>query len=171
MNIQRISFLALTLLSASSLAIQTDFQQKVMIESASQTIDMKNNVVTYKGDVLVTQGTLKIHADQLQIINANTDGEQTLLATGSPASYEQRLENGKLMQAEANTVRYELVSKELTLSGQAKLMQQDSVVKGDQIRYNLEQQVLEANSKADGSERVTTIFIPEQVQQQMDRDK
>ncbi len=169
-TILRISCLIFAFISSISHAVQSDFEQRVVIESERQTIDMKNNIVTYRGDVKVTQGSLQIHADQLQILNANTDGQQILKADGSPATYTQKLENGKLMIAEADSVRYELVSRILLLSGNAKLMQEDSVVKGDRIQYNLEQQLLEANSKQDGSERVTTIFIPEQIQKQLDDD-
>ena len=170
-TILRTSALALTLICPLCFGAQSDFNQKVVIESERQTIDMKTNVVTYKGDVKVSQGTLQIHAEQLQILNANTEGEQVLLAIGTPARYNQTLDNGKKMKAEAEQVRYELVSRVLTLSGKARLMQEDSLVKGDRIRYNLEQQILQAESKQDGSERVTTVFIPEQIQQQLDQDQ
>lgn len=160
-TILRTSALALALVCPFVQGVQSDFNKKVVIESERQTINMKTNVVTYIGDVMVTQGTMTIQADKLQILNANTEGQQVFIATGQPTLYQQTLESGKLMKAEAKTIRYELTSRVLLLTEEAKLMQEESLVKGDRIRYNLEQQTLEANSKKDGSERVTTIFTPE----------
>ena len=169
-SILRNSSFTLALFCSFCFGQQVDFNQKVMIESASQTIDMKTNVVTYQGNVKVTQGTLQIFADQLQILNATIEG-QVLLATGKPARYSQILDSGKAMSAQALEVRYELGDKVLLLTGKAQLTQEDSLVKGNSIRYNLQQQLLEAQSKTDGTERVTTIFIPEQIKKQLDEKK
>ncbi|MCM2678613.1 lipopolysaccharide transport periplasmic protein LptA [Echinimonas agarilytica] len=170
-KLQRISAAALIAICPFSYAVKSDFSERVVIESERQTIDMKSNVVTYIGDVKVTQGTLQIFADTLTILNATEEGQQVLVANGKPANYSQILDNGKAMDAQALRVRYELGERILLLTGEAQLTQEDSLVKGDKILYNLEQQLLEADSKDDGSARVTTIFIPDQVQEQLDDQK
>ena len=169
--LNRISALLLVIACHHAAALQDDFSAKVVIESERQTIDMKANIVKYIGDVRVTQGTLQIFADQLSILNATEDGLQILVAEGKPARYTQVLDNGKVMDAEAAKVRYELGTRELLLTGQAKLVQEDSLVEGDRISYNLEKQLLEADSNKDSQTRVRSIFIPEQIQQQFEDDK
>lgn len=167
----RISALALALWCQSSIAIQQDLNDKVEISAQRNAFDIKANVLNYSGDVKVTQGTMQIFADKLTILNANEEGQQVLVADGSPVRYSQILDNGKVMDAQALNMRYELSSKILLLTGDAQVMQEDSLVKGERIRYNLEKQLLEADGNADGSNRVTTIFIPEQVKQQLDENK
>ncbi|MBW8189469.1 lipopolysaccharide transport periplasmic protein LptA [Neiella marina] len=166
----RISALALALWCQSSIAIQEDFNEKVEISAQRNAFDIKANVLNYIGDVKVTQGTMQIFADKLTILNANVEGQQVLVAEGSPVRYSQILDNGKVMDAQANNMRYELNSRILLLTGDAQVTQEDSLVKGERIRYNLAKQLLEADGNADGSNRVTTIFIPEQVKQQIDED-
>ncbi|MBD1389889.1 lipopolysaccharide transport periplasmic protein LptA [Neiella sp. HB171785] len=164
----RISALLMLLCSSASSAIERDFAEKVEISANQNAFDIKANVLKYTGDVKVAQGTMQIFADNLTILNANQEGQQVLVADGAPVRYSQVLDNGKVMDAQADKMRYELNSRILLLTGNAQVMQEDSLVKGDRIRYNLDKQLLEADGNADGNKRVTTIFIPEQVKQQLD---
>ncbi len=57
--------LAGALLAASlpALAKTGDTDQPIHIESDQQSLDMQGNVVTFTGNVVVTQGTIKINAE------------------------------------------------------------------------------------------------------------
>ena len=68
--------LASSLLAASipAFAVTGDTDQPIHIESDQQSLDMQGNVVTFTGNVIVTQGTIKINADK--VVVTRPGGEQ-----------------------------------------------------------------------------------------------
>ncbi|MDG4813776.1 LptA/OstA family protein, partial [Hydrogenovibrio sp. 3SP14C1] len=58
---------------------------------------------------------------------------------------------------------YKMADDELLMIGQAMLAQDDSEIRGQQIRYQISSQKLIADGQ--GSERVSTILQPQAVQQ------
>ena len=61
--------LAGSLLAASlpAMALTGDTDQPIHIESDQQSLDMQGNIVTFTGNVVVTQGTIKINADKVMV--------------------------------------------------------------------------------------------------------
>ena len=57
---------ALLAASLSAQAKTGDTDQPIHIESDQQSLDMQGNVVTFTGNVVVTQGTIKINADRVE---------------------------------------------------------------------------------------------------------
>ena len=45
-----------------------DVEQEIKISSSRQAADLKNKIFSYIDNVIITQGTLKIHADLVQVI-------------------------------------------------------------------------------------------------------
>jgi lipopolysaccharide export system protein LptA len=151
---------ALLLLGSSVVvAQQPDYSQQIQID-ADNLSSLKENVLTYRNNVVITQGSLQMKADQLEINASAGKGKEVYVATGNPVSYSQLLADGQPVTAKANEIRYEPASRILTLTGDAELAQSGSVVKASTIRYNVEKQELSAQS--DESKRVTTIFTPEE---------
>ncbi len=151
--------LALCFGCASLSASQPDYSQQIQID-ADQLVSVEENILTYRSNVLITQGSLQMKADQLEIDASAGKGKEVYTATGSPVSYSQQLDNGQPVTATAAQMRYEPSSRTLTLSGDAELTQSGSVVKASVIRYNVEKKQLSAESN--DSKRVTTIFTPEE---------
>ena len=159
-----------TFLSTSVQAKESDFSKEIKIDARKQSMDMKNNVLTFNGDVVVIQGSLTIKAETLKVFSesADKDGNEIIIATGKPATYSQQLDNGKPISAKANQIRYEVTGRKLKLSGNSELNQNDSLVKGEVINYNLEKQELMAEGGSQDTGHVTTIFMPKDVK---NRDK
>ena len=140
-------------------ANKDDFTKEIKVVADKESIDLKNNLVIFTGNVSVLQGSLTIKANQLKVSQKEKKGTETFVATGLPATYDQTLEDGKPIAAQAKTIRYEVASRTLVLIGDAQLKQNDSVVNGETIRYNLNLQKLVAESSG-SSDRVTAIFTP-----------
>lgn len=155
--------LTLVSLNSNSAIKESDLLQEVKIFAASQEADIKNNQVIFNGPVEVTQGSIKILADELRAFSKENSSGKILVATGNPATYSQIMEDGRPASASAQEIRYELSSRTLTLIGNATLEQEGSQVTGNQIRYNIEQQQLIAEST--GKDRVITIIQPENYQE------
>ncbi|WP_076415886.1 lipopolysaccharide transport periplasmic protein LptA [Shewanella sp. UCD-KL12] len=154
----------LCITSFSGVAKQDDLMQEVKISAASQEADIKNNQMIFNGPVEVTQGSIKILADELRASSKEDGGGKILIAVGDPATYTQIMEDGRPATASAQEIRYELSNRTLTLVGNASLEQDGSQVTGNMIRYNIEQQQLIAESK--GNDRVITIIQPENYQEE-----
>lgn len=166
MQTRLITSLLLVLVSLTAHAEIPDFLEQVTVKSERNSADLKKDLVIYEGNVQVTQGSMKMLADRLVVSNVNREGPEQLLAEGNPATFSHIPEGGQAMQAQATQIIYDIASRELLLKGNAQISQQDSMIQGDQIRYSLEKQQLQVEG---GEQGVTSIFIPKQVQQQMDK--
>ncbi|WP_027669952.1 lipopolysaccharide transport periplasmic protein LptA [Rheinheimera baltica] len=149
----------LFLTSMSVFAAEPDYAQKIQID-ADNLVSIAENVATYRSNVLITQGSMQMKADQLEINASAGKGKEVYVAIGTPVRYSQLLADGKPVTASAAEMRYEPSSRTLTLTGDAELTQSGSVVKASVIRYNVEKQQLSAESNE--TKRVTTIFTPEE---------
>jgi len=151
----------LCLISMNSNAVVDDLTQEIKIASVSQEADIKNNQVIFFGPVKVSQGSIKMNAEQLRVFSKDQDSGKVLVATGNPATYTQMMENGRPATASAKEIRYELASRMLVLVGDAMLEQEGSQVTGNRIKYNIDLQKLIAESTGKGNDRVVTIIQPE----------
>ena len=157
--------LAGSLLAASlpAMALTGDTDQPIHIESDQQSLDMQGNIVTFTGNVVVTQGTIKINADKVVVTRpADQKGKEVIDGYGNPATFYQMQDNGKPVKGHASKMHYELQNDFVVLTGNAYLEQLDSNIKGDKITYLVKEQKMQAFS--DKGKRVTTVLVPSQIQ-------
>ena len=157
--------LAGSLLAASlpAMALTGDTNQPIHIESDQQSLDMQGNIVTFTGNVVVTQGSIKINADKVVVTRpADQKGKEVIDGYGNPATLYQMQDNGKPVNGRASKMHYELANDFVVLTGNAYLEQLDSNIKGDKITYLVKEQKMQAFS--DKGKRVTTVLVPSQLQ-------
>lgn len=156
-------FLLLALLSVSAgtaQALPSDRDQPVQVSADTATADGKTGIATYRGNVMVKQGTLEIRADEIII---TTDKKGAILSTvskGNPARYQQQPDPKKgIVTAEAHRIDYDAKNENIKLTGNAKLKQDGSSFSGQTITYDSQRQQVDA--KGDGSNRVQLVFPPQ----------
>ncbi|MGQ4276668.1 lipopolysaccharide transport periplasmic protein LptA [Pseudidiomarina sp. E22-M8] len=157
------SLLLLSVIVWSPLAAaqgKVDFKQDIIIDSEREWFDIQNKIAIFEDNAVITQGTLKITADHLEVAQQGENGVRTFTAEGSPATYQQELEDGGLIQAQAQIIRYDETAQLLTLLGEVKVTQANSEIQGNEIVYNFGTQQIRASRGDDKSDRVTTIFKP-----------
>lgn len=157
--------LAVTLLASGHvIALTSDITKPAIISANNQTIDLAKNFATFTGNVTIKQGSILISADRLQIFNHGNSGKEVMVLTGKPALFSQLLDQGGKMTAQAKTIRFERAKNIVSLTTDAQLKQQDSLVKSQFISYDMAKKVLLASGKGAGSsgssKRVTTILQP-----------
>ena len=152
------SVAALALIAAPAWAAKIDLEQEIVIKSKRQAGDLKNKIASYLDDVEITQGTLVIKADLVQVYSQEDHETETYIAKGQPAIFEQQLEDGSIVHLEADEIKYQPLISTITISGNALLRQAGSEVSGDKIVYNTLTEQLEAEGGSD--QAVTTILKP-----------
>lgn len=158
-----LSLLALVLAAPQALALKSDTQQPVYINSDTQQVDMKSNQVIFKGDVSLKQGSINIDADRVVVTrDPKTEAIKQIQAFGKPAKFSQLMDDGKTLSGQAVELDYRISTDELTMKGQAQLAQDNNTIKGSSIRYQIGKQKLVADSSKE--ERVTTILQPNQIE-------
>ncbi|MFT6348123.1 MAG: lipopolysaccharide export system protein LptA [Psychromonas sp.] len=162
MKINKSSLIISTLLiSLASMALESDFDQPIHVSSVSQHVTMKNDRVVFQDDVLLTQGSINLTADKLTVIRGKESNQEIMIAEGKVATFYQTQEDGKPIDAEANTIRYDVAKAQVTLTGNAQVKQLKSQINGSKIIYLMKKEELTVSN--DGKEtRVTTVFLPAQ---------
>mgnify|MGYP000281496660 CR=1 FL=1 len=143
-------------------ADKTDLEQEITIKSQRQAADLKNKIASYLDNVSIRQGSISITADVVKVFSRvdQKSGEKndTYLAKGKPAIFEQQLEDGSLITLQADEITYNPNSNMITISGNALVKQAGSEVSGNKITYNTLSEKLEAQSA--NNQSVTTILQP-----------
>lgn len=156
--------LVLLLAAQTGTALTSDREKNIRIQADSAVVDDKRGVSTYRGNVVVDQGTLHITADQVQITSKRNEVVKVVASTDEDskrlAHYQQLPDNGdQLVQADARQITWLVEQRQLLLEGEARLTQtRDTSFSGATIHYDASKGTVNAES---GSESpVETIFKP-----------
>lgn len=108
-------------------AEKADRGKPMVVESDDQqsaTVDLKAKVTVISGNVVITQGTLRIQADRVEV-RENVPGRYQAVAKGSsgkPATFRQKRDRvDEVVEAEAERVEYDGAAERVRFVGDAKL--------------------------------------------------
>jgi|GEM_PF-898338 len=140
-------------------SLEQDFQQPIVFEADEEFMDWLEGKFNATGNIRISQGTLLIEADRMDVEGFSSDGNEPeiFIVTGSPATYQQQIQPGMLAQAHAETIRYDATTRILTLEGSAELRQGDNQVNAARIVFNIEAQQVRAERGDDDSQVRTTV--------------
>jgi lipopolysaccharide export system protein LptA len=143
-------------------ALRDDTSQQILINSASQSLDMQTNTITFTGNVVINQGSINVTADSVVVKRqGNEQGTEIIEAFGNPVRFSQKQDNGKVVKGRSSKLHYDLKSEKLILTGKASLQQLNSSVTSERIVYLVKEQKMEASSSS-GS-KVVTVLEPSQL--------
>lgn len=151
------------LLAKGVFALPTDAEQDLFMEAASLEADEIKGTLTYSGDVMMSQGSMKILADTV-IIYGNADRATKVIAVGRPAQFQQTPKVGEEpVKARAAELEYTVSSKSLSLQGDAQIEQEGQSLSGSFIEYDVQHSVVKAGSQQteeDKKKRVRMVISP-----------
>ncbi len=134
--------------AASAYALPDDWQQEMVILSDHAELDRKAGVVIYEGNVILTQGTLRIESERLLIIRTDSTLEKAV-AEGTakkPARYQQQINPGKpLTKAHGQRIDYFARQREVNIQGNAQLQQDGNLFSGERILYDMTKETVSAS--------------------------
>ncbi|WEN14700.1 lipopolysaccharide transport periplasmic protein LptA [Rhodanobacter sp. AS-Z3] len=115
-----------------------------------------NGLIHYKGNVLLTQGTMKVTGALATAYLDDNNSITRVVVTGTPARIEQLDDNGNLMQGEAATLDYDNIKQIAVLSGNASVTQKGrGSAQGDTLTYNTQTSQMSGESHGDGLVHMT----------------
>ncbi len=142
-------------------ATKEDASQPIKVASNYQEGDGIKKRAIYRGNVQISQGSLTIKADELEVDVSQGKGNEVFIAIGQPAEYSQQQEDGSMVTAKANKITYTRGNLSLLLDGNAEVEQNASSVTGNSILVNMELEQIIAQGDEQKNGRVITIFQPE----------
>jgi len=104
-----VAYIQIILLSISNIAFseEADRDKAIEIESDTMTVDDAKSISIYKGDVILTQGTLIIKANEL-IVREDSQGFQHSTATGKPTTFKQKRDGiDEYIEGKAERIEYD----------------------------------------------------------------
>jgi lipopolysaccharide export system protein LptA len=148
--------LLLLLVAGSASALRSDLQQPITVEADGMDIDDSQGTNTYRGNVVLHQGTITLKADKVTVIQGRKPGESNrVVAEGNPAVLRQ-LPDGKqeYIEGRARNMEYSVDSEILLLTGNASITQGGDNFKSDRIVYDRAKALIRAGASAEGNQRV-----------------
>jgi lipopolysaccharide export system protein LptA len=124
-------------------ARDSDLTQAIEVQADKSEFDEKAGTQTLSGNVEITQGTMRITADNISITLKN-NALHTISGTGTPIRFQQETEIGDIMKGEAETIIYDALAGTLTLKGAATLSQPRQNLVSDLIVFDARTQKVNA---------------------------
>ena len=139
---------ALVVFIQTTFALDSDRDQPASVEADEVEYDFRTGVRTYKGNVIVEQGSLRITGDKLVVIYKD-DKLESATAWGNLASFKQRPE-GKSQDVvgKGKRILLDQIKNTLTLVESASLQQGTDVAKGEMIVYDINKDKLSIKGSA-----------------------
>ncbi|MFO1435832.1 MAG: lipopolysaccharide transport periplasmic protein LptA [Gammaproteobacteria bacterium] len=142
-SLELILFVAALLAVARVWALTADKDQPIEIESDYAELRKTERQTIYSGNVIVTQGSIRMWGDKLTVYYDEDDQLKDAILEGKPAHFKQSPEGRREdFEGEALRMEYHAQDERLHLITQAKLTQGKSVFTGPLIVYDTKNSIL-----------------------------
>jgi len=157
----RLLLAALALVAAAARAEQADSTKPTQIEANRMRADDARRTSTFEGNVVVTRGTLNIHADRI-VVRQDADGNQYATATGNPVRFRQRQDpkppdtEGVWLEGEAKRIELDEKAGKIELFDSARVNRGGEEVTGNYILVDQRSDLFSVTpGKGEGRVRLT----------------
>ncbi|MFW1677960.1 lipopolysaccharide transport periplasmic protein LptA [Pontibacter sp. JAM-7] len=151
------------LASGSALALPDDQNQPIHIAADKARINDKTGITTYTGNVIITQGSILIEGDQVELYRSDS-GVDKVIAKGKLAHFRQKnTPTDPFTDAWGLHMVYQVNKQQLTITDQAKVIQGSDTFTGQRIEYDIDRSIVNAfggTNKQQDSGRVKMVIQP-----------
>lgn len=146
-------------------ALENDVKQPIIIDSNAATYDEKSEQSTYTGNVVSTQGSVRVNSDKLVVYFKNGEAEK-LVFTGKMAKFKQTPSVGaKDITGEAGKGEFYPKRNLLILIDDATVWQGNGTYSSDYIEYDIKTSLVKAGEKnanvsTNSKQRVHVVIQP-----------
>ena len=147
----------LLLIPSVTLSEEADRDKDIEIESDMMTVDDAKSISIYKGDVIMTQGTLIIKANELTV-REDSQGFQHSTAIGKPTTFKQKRDGlDEYIEGRAERIEYDGHMDKVHLYSKASVKRGNDTVFGDYIMYDTNAEFAQALSGSTKDEDGNTV--------------
>jgi lipopolysaccharide export system protein LptA len=153
-------------LAAPAAAEKADRDKPVNLEADRVTIDDARQTALFEGNVVLTQGTLQIRGDRMEV-RQDKEGFQHGTTWGGPAHFRQKREGfDELIEGWAERIEYDGRAESMQMFNRAQLKRGQDEVRGNYISYDAKSEFFQVTGGAKdaapgGSEgRVRAVIQP-----------
>lgn len=159
-ELRAIALVALSaLLPGAAWALASDREQPIHIEADRVEIDDIERVSVYRGNVVYTQGTIRLEAETVHVWHTPERTITRIEAIGEPARFRQRIDgHDEDMQGHARRIEYHTAPQRVVLQGDAWVQRLGAEFAGEVISYEAERDVVQATRGERG--RVQIVIQP-----------
>jgi lipopolysaccharide export system protein LptA len=126
-----------------------DRSRPIHIEADAVRLDDARKIAVYEGGVVLSQGTLHITADRIDV-RQDDQGMVSGEAAGQPVTFRQKLEGrDEYLEGQARRLEYDARAEVMKLIGSAYLKQGGDELRGGAIVYDLRTERYQAQGAAD----------------------
>jgi lipopolysaccharide export system protein LptA len=156
-------FALMLIFSTPTFALESDAKQPITIDSNGATYDEKSELSTYTGNVIATQGSIRVNSDKLVVHFKDGEAEK-LVFTGKNARFKQTPSaGGKDITGQASTGEFYPKRNLLVLMGDATVLQGNGTYSSDYIEYDIKTSLVKAgdkNATDNSKQRVHVVIQP-----------
>ena len=130
-------------------AEQADRDKPIHYQADSGDVNYQTKVGTLVGNVIITQGTLTIHADKV-ILRQNPDNSMSATAYGNPITFREKRDGvDEYYEGVAQRAEYDGQKRFLELFDRALLRKGTDEIRSNYISYNAETEFFKAEGRPD----------------------
>lgn len=153
------------LCTPSCFAERADRDKPIFLEADQMQLDDINQTSTFIGKVRLTQGTMMIRGDMIEVAK-HKDGYKQAKVYGNVASFMQKREGSEeYVEGYGERIEYDTRNGMVDFYVQARVKREQDEVRGDHITYSMKTetfQVSSASSKNSPPQRVRAVLQPKQ---------
>lgn len=154
-----VNALLLLWLPIGALAAESIAQQPITITADRAEIDERQGISTYTGNVVLTQGEVRMEADRLLVYTKGGDLER-ITAEGDPVRFQQTRSDEEPLHGHSQRMRFDAGTEILWLLDKAEFWQGPNRFSGERIQYDRRQSRVSASQGENGGERVQVTIQP-----------
>lgn len=131
-----LSLAGLSLFPSMVWAEKTDREKPINVEADKVSLDDKQKIGVFEGNVVLTQGTLRITAAKITI-KEDKQGNQSATAVGKPSTFKQKRDGvDEYVEGFAERLEYDGKTEKLEMFTNAVLKRNQDEVRGNYISYD-----------------------------------
>jgi len=161
-SIERLLLFLVLAMPLAAHALSSDRTKPVNLTADKAKLNNATGVSVYTGNVVLTQGTLKITGDKLTVYTNKNHQLEKAVVVGNLATYQQ-LPDGQKQYVHATAPRMEYYAngpERIRLLDGATLTQGKNRFTGKEVDYNVEKDLVNATSGNGGGKRIKITIYP-----------
>ena len=151
--------------AAGAAAERSDREKEIVVGADSLTADDANRTSTFEGNVIITQGTMRMTAAKVTV-KEDAQRHKFYVASGAPVTFRQKRDKvDEFVEGFAERAEFDDRNDVLKLYSRARVKSNQNEITGDFISYDMRREVAEVSGAPPGQQappnsRVKVIILP-----------